>query len=356
MKASLRSEQERFIIPVGWYSVVDDDGMDKRILVFEEQLESYHNLENNKEYIIESVTAEIVLAAYFKDVSPMPEEDDMRLLLDYYRDSGRFPPYFSLEQREHLDPKEIAKEMQRLFSKEDKQKEDKQTEWLEKLFWANPVLQDIYHVFFAFRKSVFDALIQKKEPVLPPIDEREEYQIVPGQFDLIALLKEVQQMYPKLSTEGLLGISWSKNVVRNWFGFCEKFGSNAYIITINRLLSSPVVDKEVIKYLIFHELLHENGYWNHDKEFRDREWQYPNSAELDSFLDSLPQHYNLDSVMKGSTASEHHMPGPPELSEPTFNTNAKGVIEGIKYCRNCGNKLPSVAKYCDKCGAKTEYE
>lgn len=115
-------------------------------------------------------------------------------------------------------------------------------------------------------------------------------------------------MYPKLRTEGLLGVSWSKNVVRNWFGFCEQFGSK-YIITINRLLSSPVVDKEVIKYLIFHELLHANGYWNHDEEFRKREWQYPNSAELDSFLDSLNLEYELDIHMKESTASEHHMPG-----------------------------------------------
>ena len=351
MKASLRSEQDRFIMPVGWYSVVDDDGRDQRVLVFEEQLDSYHDLENSKERVVESVSPRNVLAAYFKEVSPRPEENDIRLLLDYCRESGRFPPYFSLEQREHLDPKEIAEEMQRRYSKE-----DRQTEWLEKLFRANPVLQDIYHYFYAFKRSVFDAIKQQKEAELVAIDERETYQIVPDQYDLSELLKEVRQMYPKLSTEGLLRISWSRNVVRNWFGFCEKIGSDAYIITINKLLSSPVVDKEVIKYLIFHELLHENGYWNHDKEFRSREWQYPNSAELDGFLDSLVLQYKLDILMRESTASEHHMPDPTEPLEPTYNTNAKGVIEGIKYCRNCGNKLPSVAKYCDRCGAMTEYD
>ena len=34
---------------------------------------------------------------------------------------------------------------------------------------------------------------------------------------------------------------------------------------------------------------------------------------------------------------------------------AKGVCEGVKYCRNCGNKLPAAAKFCDKCGNKTDY-
>lgn len=38
-----------------------------------------------------------------------------------------------------------------------------------------------------------------------------------------------------------------------------------------------------------------------------------------------------------------------------FDPGADGVQEGIKYCRNCGNKLPSSAKFCDKCGTKMDY-
>ena len=40
--------------------------------------------------------------------------------------------------------------------------------------------------------------------------------------------------------------------------------------------------------------------------------------------------------------------------EPTikFNPKAPGVIEGFKYCWNCGNKLHAYYKYCDKCGVK----
>lgn len=70
------------------------------------------------------------------------------------------------------------------------------------------------------------------------------------------------------------------------------------------MVSSPDVDREVVKYLIFHELLHGNGYWNHDEASRKREWQYPNLAQLDGFLDSLALEYNLDDLMKKTVVFE----------------------------------------------------
>ena len=45
-----------------------------------------------------------------------------------------------------------------------------------------------------------------------------------------------------------------------------------------------------------------------------------------------------------------------EVPKPTYNKNAKGVVEGYKYCRNCGNKLPESAMFCDKCGSNVVYE
>ena len=142
-----------------------------------------------------------------------------------------------------------------------------------------------------------------------------------------------------------------------------------YEITINRLLSSPKINEEVIKYLIFHELLHGNGYWSHDSEFRSREWQYPNSAELDGILDSLILEYNVDDIFENSVAFEKpplKKPGSdkaeapdsgklPGMNEPLYNPSAPGVAAGFKYCRNCGNKIPADAKYCDKCGSVTDY-
>jgi ribosomal protein L40E len=123
-------------------------------------------------------------------------------------------------------------------------------------------------------------------------------------------------------------------------------------------LSSPKVDREIIKYLIFHELLHENGYWAHDDEFRKREWQYPNSAELDGMLDSLHLEYNMDNFWKDSVYFEEPefiVNTPQNESENNYNKKAEGVVEGYKYCRNCGNRLPENSKFCDKCGSKLDY-
>ena len=171
-------------------------------------------------------------------------------------------------------------------------------------------------------------------------------------------------MYPKLTTNGLVMVAWSNDIVRDWFGLCVKYPDGTYQIRINKVLSSPSIDKEIIKYLLFHELLHQNGYWDHDDEFRSREWQYPDSAELDSDLDSLRLKYNLEEKFKDSVSTEFYekpteantsVAEENEPKPPVFNKNAKDVQSGFKYCRNCGNKLPETAKFCDKCGEKTEY-
>jgi hypothetical protein len=45
----------------------------------------------------------------------------------------------------------------------------------------------------------------------------------------------------------------------------------------------------------------------------------------------------------------------PEEKKVSYNPNAKGVQEEFKYCRNCGNKLPILAKLCDKGGTSIDY-
>lgn len=268
--------------------------------------------------------------------------------------------------REAFEPKKIADSVNKLFSKQ----EDKEM-WLRELFDKSPILQQIYRYFYAFKKTVFDAMKVKTEAQLQTIDDREEYEIIENLYDLYQLLDEVKQLYPLLNTDGLVKLAWSDNIVKSWFALCERFTEEEgfeYEIHVNKLLSSPKIDKEVIKYLIFHELLHENGYWEHDEEFRKREWQYPNSAEWDGVLDSLALKYNMDEVSKDAVYNELHQ-RTESVSEKieqnndekeniiteTKGTLPKGIHKGFKYCRNCGNKLPDIAKFCDKCGERIDY-
>lgn len=366
VRASLTAKEGVFSFPVGWYSVVNDDGDAVTLLVYDCQLKIYEDINRNIVLIKDRVSAERLIDIYFSSAAILPATNEINYILDYINETGSMPPYYTFAERDLLDPVEIAKKMNSLYEKYD----DKE-EWLKKLFDNKPIIQQIYKYFFAFKKTVFDTMKPRIDTALVSEDVREEYKIVENYFNLPDLLNEVITMFPKLSTKGLVQISWSKNIVRKWFALCQRFSGegNLYQITINRLLSSPKIDKEVIKYLIFHELLHENGYWDHDNEFRSREWQYPNSAELDGILDSLNSDFNMDEIIKNSVAFENppldmhgsdkeESPDNSDCSsttEPIYNPSTSGVITCFKYCRNCGNKLPSTAKFCDKCGSNTDY-
>ena len=109
---------------------------------------------------------------------------------------------------------------------------------------------------------------------------------------------------------------------------------------------------------MFHELLHASGLWKHDENFRCEEWQYPDSEKWDGFLDSLDLQYKLDIPALKREFNEQE---PRELVEdsqaenPTFKPAAPGVKTGFKYCRNCGNRMPDTAKFCNKCGQNVMY-
>lgn len=354
------------VYPCGWYSVVDEDGNEKQLLVFDSQLKAYQDIEQNIKLLKGRLDVEGLLSIYFNECRQQPDVVELDYLLEYIEDTEAIPPFFTFEQRDALDPRQIAEKVNSLFSKE----EDKEA-WLKKLYDKAPILQQIYRYFYAFKKTVIDSTKVKHEAELETIDDRHEYEIVEDYYNLQELLDEVKKMFPLLNTEGLVRISWSNSVVRAWFALCQGLsidGKGQYQIHVNKLLSSPYINREVIKYLIFHELLHGNGYWDHNEEFRKREWQYPNSAELDGILDSLILEYDMDEQYKNSVhyevpvfdkgeemkIDEDHVEEPIE-DQTGYNPKVKGMHEGFKYCRNCGNKLPVKSKFCDKCGEKLDY-
>lgn len=206
-------------------------------------------------------------------------------------------------------------------------------------------------------------MVIRKSSVVYTEDERLAYNLIDGYHNLHALYQEVLSEYPELTGHQVTRIEWSRRVYKTWFGLCVQNGDMIqFVIYINKLLSSPDVDKEVIKYLIYHELLHANGYWAHDAKFREKEWSYPNSDELDGFLDELSLRYKLEGLHRGHKKSEHSFANDVNNessidieSKPDKNLHSTGIVEGYKYCRDCGNKLPVSAKFCDRCGANTSY-
>lgn len=365
VRTSILSKKDVLTFPVGWFSVTDKNNSDYSLLVYEGQEDVYKTIENNIK-LLNKVDPEMLLELYFADCEVKPELEEIGDFLDYIIETEEMPPYFTFEERSILDPDIVAKDLVEKFG--NKATEAPGLEYIEKVFYENKILQQVYKFFFAYRKSVFDCIKPKKDAIIVTKDIREKYEIVDNYFNLQALLDEVLAMYPKLSADGLVKLGWSKNVVRNWFALCQKDKTGTYYqIHINKILSSPKVDKEVIKYLLFHELLHQNGYWNHDIEFRKREWQYPNSAELDGRIDGLWLDFKMEGLYKDSVANE--IPdfalndenvgnefcvadNEDKTDDEKYDKNAAGVQEGYQYCMNCGYKLPITANFCQKCGTK----
>lgn len=89
--------------------------------------------------------------------------------------------------------------------------------------------------------------------------------------------------------EGISGIRWTDKPYNTFYGVFYPGG----IVKINKMLDSPEVDREVIKFLIYHEFLHRD-YYRHDKSFYIEEHKFPNYTEHNRFLDYKINNYKLE--------------------------------------------------------------
>lgn len=75
-------------------------------------------------------------------------------------------------------------------------------------------------------------------------------------------------------------ISWTNKPYKGFFG---RFWHESHNIEINRVLNSKDVDSEVIKFLLYHEMLHKDMPY-HDNAFRKEEHRYPRWEYHQNFL------------------------------------------------------------------------
>lgn len=296
MKMNITGISRNEIFPQGWYAVVNSDGEDVKVLVYDNQAAGYELIAKNVDNLLANKpAAQAVLKNYFDIEENLPRTDDVQLILDMLYELGEMPLFYTFKQRDEVDAKKIAK---KLFDMDLRRSEQEYK--LKEMYDSTPIIRELYKTFFVFKHSV-NSYIEKisdgepTEPQIVSIDERAEFNIVEDYFNLEGLCKEViEKWFPNgVKPE----IRWSNKPLRSRFGLCTKHDDGSFVIAINKLLCSPNIDPEVIKYLIYHELLHANGYWNHDEAFRSEEWKYPNSDELDGFLDELFLRYKIDEIV-----------------------------------------------------------
>lgn len=363
MKINIISDINTDIIPNGWYTVFDEDNeIDANIIVYDDQVLGYQVLEDSIELIIDGkLNSNNIITNFFNNLQIKPDARDIELITQYIKENYKMPEYYTFEHRNIFDPKLISNKM----IKEIDEKEPYEY-WLKDYYDKNPILENLYRTFYAFKKTVLDTLKEYKDAEIRTIDDREEYNIIHNFYNLDELYFEIIDEYPKLINTNLNGISWSKKVYKSWFAICYKLSDGSYSIFVNSLLSSPNVSSEAIKYLIYHELLHANGLWKHDNRFRQEEWKYPNSETLDGELDELELKYNIDFKDLKKLRFENitlEIPGNEKIQGNIKESEEQDKEESIKnyednqfkFCRDCGNKLPIKSKYCDKCGTNVEY-
>jgi hypothetical protein len=102
-------------------------------------------------------------------------------------------------------------------------------------------------------------------------------------YDIDQLVAEVvNEMFD--GTYGKLPpIMWTDKPYSTFYGMYH-YHKNGHFIRINCMLNSKSVPKEVVKYVIYHELLHRDNF-RHDAIFRALEHKYPNWTEHERFLD-----------------------------------------------------------------------
>jgi hypothetical protein len=346
--------------PDGWYGLNNHNS----ILVMNDQLEGYHDMQQFIHTIIAGrISNAQIQQNYFVEGS-VPSNSDIRDIVAYIQEYKEMPPYFDLAYIDESDPHSVADSLVDI-DKYNIERLTKEALLLIRDFYnMSHQMQKLYPTIGAYKRAVENVLSAYRQAALIEEGERKEFNCIPDYYDINELADEVYKAYPKLRTANLQSITWSERVVKSWLGKCYNLGDNKFKIRINKLLSSPDVSREAIKYVIYHELLHANGLWNHDGIFRDTEWSYPDSEMWDSELDTLSERYKIDYQRlkkENSPVVSKSSQGVGKSSNLTdkdemFNPKAKGVETGYKYCRNCGHKLPEATKFCDKCGASTQYE
>lgn len=277
-------------LPVGWYEVIDEDGEDRSVLVFEDQQKCYESLKKDEIRILSytNIGASDILSQYFGGFVMSPQQHDIEILLKNWRRTGEFPTMFRIEERDEIDPTGLAQ----TFKQRNVGLADLDVE-TRAIFEAH---SDIIMSLFGDYETYYDRIIDSikfQSQRLESIIEEIPLELIPFRmepvYDLDEMTSEVINEMFDGQYDGIGSIRWTDKPYTSYYGMYLPGGH----IKINCLLNSPDVEREIVKFVIYHELLHRD-YWRHDKAFYAAEHKYPDYTEHNRFLDFKRGYYKFD--------------------------------------------------------------
>lgn len=293
------------VLPRGWFNIVDESGNEEQILIFDNQINGYKKLFEDVQYIYSNINkaqfdARELLLAYFSNLGVAPLEDDLRDIIAYFKNEGKFPEIQTFEERDKIDPYTIGSDLKnksQTFMETLKQIKDTYNlhrEMIDSLYGGYEHYQNRVVNFMQYPNGVV--------PIGSAIEEAEKefYHLSAKTFaeSLEKLLDEVIIEQSSSLGKNFVkpSIYWTDRDYKSYFAtYNYREEHNKDFIMVNKILDSASVPREVLKYLIYHECLHQR-LPKHTEEFRDLEANYPNAQEHDNFLNRTFPDFIRDSV------------------------------------------------------------
>ena len=275
-------------LPVGWFSLIDEEGELSRMLVFEDQLPGILKMMSEKAVWRENerISPAEMINKYFNGFCSIPLERDIELLMDNVRNLEISPQMHVLANRKSIDPYYVAK----------KAEEENQDVFVigARLFEENSMVRDLYENKEKYIMEICKAKVYKENAhVLGTKVEELPVELIPFDrepvYNLEELVQEVKDMMFGGYFEGITSILWTDKAYRTYYGI--HYGSD-HSIKINSILNSKDVPRDVVKFVIYHEMLHRDN-MSHDKHFRMEEHKYPNYEECEHFLMSNMEKFDI---------------------------------------------------------------
>ena len=266
-------------LPVGWYTLIDEEGELHRMLIFEDQMKGLLAMKNNKEFWLEnsSITAEDIIQKYFSYFCTRPSVYDMELLIDNIRTCEESPKLRPLGERKNIDPYYVSLKAEEsgedIFS------------FSSVVYETSDVVRDLYGSMENYQMEVCRAKIYKgKNAILGLKVEELPVKLIPFDrtpyYNLDELVQEVKDEMFGGTYDGIGPVNWTDRAYKMYYGI---YYHDDHSIFINSVLNSKDVPREVVKFVIYHEFLHRDNH-SHDKYFKAEEHKYPDFEYHEAFL------------------------------------------------------------------------